>query len=283
MITILYNPWANNGRGEKEAKEALMHLSGDKAFMDICHVRDYREFFGQMQEEDEVVLCGGDGTLQHFVNEMPEEALNTKLYYYPVGSGNDFGNDIEWHKEKGPIYLNDYLKQLPVAEFQGKKRYFINNFAMGIDGYVCEKADEHRKRKKQKINYTAIALKGLLYDYKPGNARVITDEGEYSFKNVWMAPTMKGRYFGGGMMVAPMQNRLDEDGMLTLVVVHQKSRLRLLSIFPKIFKGEHVTYADTVSFLCVKHAKVIFDRPTSVQIDGEVYRNVQEYEVFAKK
>ncbi|SFQ03548.1 Diacylglycerol kinase family enzyme [Lachnospiraceae bacterium XBB1006] len=283
MITILYNPWANNGRGEKEAKEALMSVKGDKAFLSITHVRDYRDFFAKMQPEDQVILCGGDGTLQHFINDIPTGALKTQIYYYPVGSGNDFGNDIGFKKEQGPVLLNPYMEHLPMVKFHGERRLFLNNFAMGIDGYVCEKADEHRKRKKQKINYTAIALKGLLYEYKPCKAKVITEDGTYLFDNVWMAPTMKGRYFGGGMMVAPMQNRLDEAGALTLVVVHQKHRTRLLTIFPKIFKGEHVKYTDTVSFFQVRHAKVQFDRPVSVQIDGEVYRNVQEYEVFASR
>jgi diacylglycerol kinase family enzyme len=283
MIYILYNPLANNGRGEKAAEGTFENLSGEKIFMDIRQVGEYRQFFEGLDKQDEVVLCGGDGTLQCFINEIPKEALQFRLYYCPAGSGNDFANDVGMEKGGKPVLLNPYLEHLPVVEFNGMQRYFLNNFAMGIDGYVCEKADEYKKRHRKKVNYTGIALKGLAYDYKPCKVTVTLEDGVQEFEHVWMTPTMKGRYFGGGMKVAPMQERLDEENWLTLVVVHQKSRFRLLSVFPKIFKGEHVGYTDVVSFFKVKHAKVTFEHPVSVQIDGEVYRNVQEYEVFAEK
>ena len=40
-------------------------------------------------------------------------------------------------------------------------------------------------------------------------------------------------------------------------------------------------YKDSVTFLTTKHAKVEFEHPVSVQIDGETYLQVKEYEVFA--
>ena len=281
MIYILFNPLANNGRGKQDAEDFMMGIRGDKVFLDIRNITNYCDFFDSLQKGDQVVISGGDGTLQHFVNDIPEEALEHTLLYYPAGSGNDFCNDIEYKKEDGFVELNSYIEKLPRVRFRDKELKFINNFAMGIDGFVCEKADEHRKRKKQKINYTQIALKALLYEYKPCRAKVILDNEEYEFDNVWMAPTMKGRYYGGGMKVAPNQDRNREDEMLTLVVVHHKNRMKLLSIFPKIFKGEHISYTDVISFFEVRHAKVEFERPVSIQIDGETYLDVKEYEVFA--
>ncbi len=281
MIYILYNPLANNGRGKQDAESYMMKVAGDKVFVDIRSISNLGGFFENLDVEDKVVISGGDGTLQHWINEIPEEALKHRLLYYPTGSGNDFCNDIDYKKEEGFVELNSYIENLPRVIFDGKERRFLNNFAMGIDGYVCEKADEHRKRKKQKINYTTIALKALAYGYKPCKAKIILEDETHEFEHVWMAPTMKGRFYGGGMMIAPMQDRVAEDGMLTLVVVHQKSRMKLLQIFPKIFKGEHIVHTDTVSFFRVKHAKVQFEFPVSIQIDGETYLNVQEYEVYA--
>ncbi|MCR4955876.1 MAG: diacylglycerol kinase family protein [Lachnospiraceae bacterium] len=281
MIYVLYNPLANNGRGKEEAEAAMMKMKGDKVFLDIRKAREIPLFLDSMKEEDVLVISGGDGTLHHFANQLQGYELKHKIYFYPAGSGNDFCNDIEYNKENGPVEINSYLEHLPYAQFKGIRKYFLNNYSMGIDGYVCEKADEHRKRKKQKINYTSIALKGLAYDFKPSRAKITIDNKCYEFEDVWMAPTMKGRFVGGGMMVAPMQERSAKDHSLTLVVVHAKHRSRLLSIFPKIFEGKHVGYTNYVSFFNVKHAKVEFDRPMPVQIDGEVYLNVKEYEVFA--
>lgn len=281
MIYILANPKANNGRGRKEAEKFLEGQKGDKTFINVQDMKDYESFFGALEPDDLIVIAGGDGTLQHFINDMPESALEHKIYFYPCGSGNDFGHDIGYDKADGWIEMNTYLAHLPVARFQGRERRFINNVAMGIDGYVCEKADEHRRHSKRKVNYTAIALKGLLLEYKPCKAWVTTEEGTFEYENVWMAPAMKGRFFGGGMMITPMQDRNNEEQTLTIAVVHQKNRFKLLGIFPKIFTGEHVGYKESISFLTTRHAKVEFEHPVSVQIDGETYLQVKEYEVWS--
>ena len=80
------------------------------------------------------------------------------------------------------------------------------------------------------------------------SARVTIDGRTEEYKNVWMAPTMNGRYFGGGMMVTPSQDRLNSDRELSIVVVSCKSRLRLLTVFPKIFKGNHVKQTKMFQF-----------------------------------
>jgi diacylglycerol kinase family enzyme len=99
------------------------------------------------------------------------------------------------------------------------------------------------------------------------------------FENVWMTPTMLGRFFGGGMMCAPGQDRLNEDGTVSLMVMRCKSKLRTLLLFPSIFKGEHVKVTDIVSVFKGHEIHVRFDRPTALQIDGEVFSGVSEYTV----
>lgn len=36
-----------------------------------------------------MILCGGDGTLNRFVNDVNGMNIPNKLYYYPTGTGND--------------------------------------------------------------------------------------------------------------------------------------------------------------------------------------------------
>ena len=93
------------------------------------------------------------------------------------------------------------------------------------------------KEKKKAINYTAIALRGLLREFSPRRATVTVDGVTKEYERVWLAPTTNGRYFGGGMKIAPNQDRLDPDGKITFIIVHDLSRPRILPIFPEIFKG----------------------------------------------
>ena len=89
---------------------------------------------------------------------------------------------------------------------------------------------------------------------------------------------MKGRFYGGGMMATPHQNRLDPDKNVTCMVMNGAGKIRTLIAFPSIFKGEHVK-KKIVHVMKGKHVKVRFDRPVALQIDGETVLNVSEYEV----
>ena len=130
-------------------------------------------------------------------------------------------------------------------------------------------------------NYTAIAIKGLLFHYKTPNATITVDGVTKNYKKVWLAPTMKGRFYGGGMMVAPKQSRFDEERTVTSVVMYGSGKLKTLTVFPTIFKGEHVKHSEMVEVRKGKRVTVEFDRPTALQIDGETVLNVTKYEVFA--
>ena len=135
--------------------------------------------------------------------------------------------------------------------------------------------NNENKTPNKKINYTAIAIKGLLVDFKPRHVKIEIDGQTYEYDNVWLAPTMKGRYYGGGMMVAPGQDRLSDK--LTVVVYSCKSKIKSLITFPLIFEGKHVEKKDVVKVFTGNKVHVTYDAPCAAQIDGETVLNVKEY------
>ena len=265
MKYYLYNPLANNGLKENLPDVELIDASK----------LSYRKFFSGLKKDDEVVLIGGDGTINHLVNEIDCEKLKNKVYLLGNGTGNDFLNDINETTGK-EILLNDYLKNLPTVRVKGMERKFINNMGLGIDGYCCEVADRIKARNpNKKINYTSIAVKGLLFFFKPCRATIEVDDLTYEYDNVWLAPTMKGRYFGGGMMIAPGQLRSSDK--LTVVVYTCKSKLKTLINFPLIIEGKHIQKTDMVKILTGNKVHVVFSRPCAAQIDGDTVLDVDEY------
>lgn len=265
MKYYLYNPLANNGIKTNVPDADLIDAS----------TLDYADFFGGLKPEDEVVLVGGDGTINYLINHIDTDALTNNVYLYGNGTGNDFLNDIG--EEVGrEVLLNKYLKNLPVAKVNGKEYKFINNMSFGIDGYCCEEADRIKARTPNKeINYTKIAIKGLLYAYKPRHAWIEVDGKSYEYDNVWLAPSMKGRYCGGGMMLAPGQDRFS--GKLSVIVYKSRSKLLSLMNFPKIFDGSHVKLTKMVKVMEGNNVHVKFSEPSAVQIDGETVLGVTEY------
>ena len=102
-----------------------------------------------------------------------------------------------------------------------------------------------------------------------------------SMSSTVLAPSMNGRYYGGGMEVAPRQDRLNPERKLSLVIMHGSGKLKTLMVFPSIFKGEHVKHEEMVAVHEGREIRVAFDRPVALQIDGETRLNVTEYTVRA--
>lgn len=279
MIHILYNPLANNRHGNKAIKEISDKFPNEKiSVLDITKT-EIIGLFKSTPEDDKIILTGGDGTLNNFINSCGDFHIVHTIYYYPSGSGNDFIRDLNEPLENGMVCLNKYIKDLPIVTVNGKSYRFLNGIGFGVDGYCCEESDRLKAKYKMKFNYSLIALKGLLFDYKPTNATIEVDGKIYKYTNVWMAPVMKGKYFGGGVMIAPMQNRLNKEHTVTAITAHCKSVLKLLFIFPSIYKGNHIKYTNVVDFYTGHNITVTFDRPTALQIDGETVRNVLTYTV----
>ncbi len=266
MKYYLYNSKANNGiRPNVPAGTELVDAVGI----------DYPEYLKNLNPDDEVVLVGGDGTVNYFINAVNPDKIRNNIYLLGSGTGNDFLNDIG--KQPGEeVLLNPYFEKLPTVYVNGLEKLFINNMGFGIDGYCCEVADQIKKEKPQeKINYSGIAIKGLLFHFKPAHAEITVDGKKYDFDDVWIAPTMKGKFYGGGMKMAPDQDRFS--GKLTVVVYHAKSKIKALKTFPSIFKGEHTSNTDMVSVFTGNEIKVCFSHSCAAQIDGETVLNVREY------
>ena len=277
---VLYNPLSSTGKGEEKARR-LINILGENArvdFQSLIDIEDKRAFLDQLPADTIPVITGGDGTLSRFVNELKGNPTRD-IYYYPAGTGNDFLNDLGKTGDTEPFLLNPYITDLPKIHFNGETHTFINGVGYGIDGYVCEEGDRIRKKTGKPINYTGTAVKGLLYAYKRTFATVTVDGNTMTFPYVWMTPTMLGRYFGGGMMCAPGQDRLNPEGTVSLMVMRCKSKIRTLLLFPSIFKGNHIRKTDIVSVFKGHEMYVKFDRPTALQIDGEVFSGITEYTV----
>ena len=207
---VLYNPHAGNGRGQTAARALTGVLPDDTLrFWDLTELCDLDTFFDGLPQADAVILAGGDGTLNRFLNDMVRLPLTRDLYYFATGSGNDFFTDIGHQKGDAPCLLNPYLTDLPTVEVNGQTHRFLNGVDYGINGYCCQEGDRLRQ--------------------------------------------------------------------LSVMVYHCPGKLRALSVFPSIFKGEHVRHTDMVEILTGRDIQVEFDRPTPLQIDGETILGVTSY------
>jgi len=274
---VLYNKNAGKKEDSGEVKRLSEIFRDELKFLDVKEI-DHKQLIAGMEKDDFIVVSGGDGTLNNFVNRTEGVAYPGEILYFPNGSGNDFARDLGYQKGSNPFPVSEYIKKLPCVVVDGKKYRFINGVGYGIDGYCCQMGDELKKTGKQEINYTGIAIKGLLFHYKPTNAKVTVDGVTKEYKKVWLAPTMFGHYYGGGMMPTPKQDRKDDT--VSVMVYYGKGKLKSLIVFPSLFKGEHVKHTEMIDVRCGKEITVEFDRPTPLQIDGETILGVTSYTAY---
>lgn len=278
MVHILYNPKSNCAVDiSTPLKKAQEHFKNcEVKTVNILEIEDMKAYFDTLAPNDEVVLLGGDGTINVFCNKLRGYEIKNKIYMFKAGTGNDFIRDVAESDFENTelLQINEYIENLPVVTVNGKEYLFINNVGYGIDGRVCTAAEEEKEKGKESINYTTLAIKLLLTQYKSNGATVTVDGKKHHYKRVWMTPVMNGRYYGGGMMPCPAQDRKGDT--LSCCVIHSTNALQTLLIFPSIFKGEHIKHTKKVEVLCGKEIKVEFDSPRDVQIDGETIRGITE-------
>lgn len=280
MHIVLYNTKAGTNNNVEELRKLEKAVNEELKFVDILSIKDYNEFFSGLGENDLIILTGGDGTINCFVNNTEGIDFSNEILYFPNGTGNDFAHDLGCAKECDPFPITEYLKDLPTVVIKGKKYRFINNVGYGIDGYCSQVGDDLKKVSPDKVNYTAIAIKGLLFHYKTTNAKITVDGKTHTYRKVWLAPTMNGRFYGGGMMPTPDQDRKSADKKLSVMVLYGTGKLKTLMVFPSIFKGEHIKHTEMVEILTGHEITVEFDRPTPLQIDGETILDVTSYTAF---
>ena len=282
MVHILYNPKSNCGKDFDNLLENVKDFYKDTqtSSVDITLVDDIKALFTGFDDGDDVVIVGGDGTLNVMCNKLRGYEIKNRVFLYKAGTGNDFLRDVLGEDSDAQVVqINEYIDNLPVVTINGKEYLFINNVGYGIDGKVCTAAEDMREKGKKDINYTTLAIKLLLTSYKSNGAKVTVDGKTRSFKRVWLAPVMNGLFYGGGMMPTPKQDRNGTD--LSCCVIHSACALQILMLFPSLFKGEHIKDKKKVDIMSGKEIKVVFDAPQDVQIDGEIIRDV--YEISTRK
>ena len=122
---ILYNPLAGSGSCTKKAQILAQQNNAECTIIDMTLADNYDSIVEKAANNDKIIICGGDGTLNHFINKVTIDNLNRDIYYYPAGTGNDFFNDVGGADKDGLIKINDYIKNLPSVHTENGKQFFI--------------------------------------------------------------------------------------------------------------------------------------------------------------
>jgi diacylglycerol kinase family enzyme len=77
-----------------------------------------------------------------------------------------------------------------------------------------------------------------------------------------------GRFYGGGFNPVPEAD--PSDGMMDVLLIKKVSRLQVAKVVGKYKSGRYRELHDLVRHFKTKELKIICDKPTAVNLDGEL-------------
>ncbi|MDX1996559.1 MAG: hypothetical protein SF066_02480 [Thermoanaerobaculia bacterium] len=146
--------------------------------------------------------------------------------------------------------------------------YFAGVAGLGFDSEVARHAQGVRLLRGRAI-YVYSVLRALG-SFRPPTLTLRSDGGDYHGPAMLVAFGNIHRY-GGGVAIAP--DARPDDGLLDVVIVGAVSKLELLRVFPRAYRGAHVPHAS-IAILRARHLEVALDRPLAVYGDGEAMAEV---------
>ncbi|HVH41460.1 MAG TPA: diacylglycerol kinase family protein [Labilithrix sp.] len=209
-----------------------------------------------------VIAVGGDGTIHEVVNGLMsakrQSNVSAQLGIIGQGTGGDLRKTLGIeHRLDRYVEAIASGKQRPldVGKFTGGGKtdhYFVNILSAGMGGLVDRYVADASRLFGGKAAYFGASLKALL-NARLGNVRVtVTNDrgdgrGAQTEEHVirsFMIAVCNGKYFGGGMKVAPMATV--DDGVFEIVALGATSKLGFAMTSGSIYSGEHIGQAGTV-------------------------------------
>ncbi len=279
-VALIANPHAGGGRGEEAARAALAAFeglgvrprllrtggAGDARRLAAAAARDGASLVG---------AAGGDGTLHEVVNGVLDagEAPTARpaVAAVPVGGGNDYARMLGLAgldpAAAARAIAGGVARPVDVARLTGGDagpEHVLNNIGLAF-GALANEARERTRWLGGELSYFVAGLLALA-TFQPDSLVVQVDDVSIQGRFL-VAHLGVGRYCGAGIDFAPATRH--DDGLLDVVLVTERSKLRAVLEWPRITRGAQ---RHDVAFLRGRRVRVIGPRGLLLHVDGEVRR-----------
>jgi diacylglycerol kinase (ATP) len=249
-VALVVNPVSGKRQGERIATDVgrlLQSLGHETARIQGDDARHAREQLTKAFETgvDTVVVVGGDGALHDVLPVVVGRDVTVGLL--PAGTGNDtarsLGIPVKDPRAAARVLLGGHTRHIDLAQTDSamgeEKEYVVTVVASGFDSKVNERANAMTwPRGNMRYNISIVAelreFQPLLFE--------ITLDGEMIEREAMLVAVGNGPSFGGGLRIC--EGASMDDGLLDVVVINPLSKLKLLRVFPKLYRGTHVTIPE---------------------------------------
>ena len=282
-VRVLLNPKAGSGASMRRLPAILRELETAGVIAETAETRGPRDAARLVREAhsdgvDCVAVVGGDGTLneavQAFIGPDGEAVPGPVLGLIPSGTGGDFrrtfglGTSVEEAVARlvssppRPVDLG--LLKLEGLDGSELRSAFVNVASFGISGLTDRIVNSSPKWIGGRAAFFLGATRASLV-YRNQPVRVTVDERLLCDGPMFNVAVANGRYFGGGMKIAPDAD--PSDGRLDVVGIGDLSWLESVSLSRHNYAGSHVATEGVRSARGRRISAEPLSRSTDVLID----------------
>jgi YegS/Rv2252/BmrU family lipid kinase len=234
---------------------------------------------------DLIVAVGGDGTCNEVVNGFFEPAQpgeparpirpGAAFAVLPRGTGGDLRRTLQLDNDllrsagrlKGAAAPTD-VGRCDFIDDQGKpaSRFFINVGEVGVGAKVVKIANDSSKVLGGKLTFMLASLRALA-GWRDLNLKVSFDGAPAEELKVTTIAIANGRYFGGGMMVAPEASL--SDGLFHITVWTGFGLTDFILKSGTMYDGTHVKLKGTRTLTARSVQVESADAAAAIECDGE--------------
>ena len=230
-------------------------------------------------EELRLYACGGDGTL----NEVMAGAaghVNAAVTVFSGGSGNDFVKIFDDPKAFFDLHRLMDAEEATFDLIQCNEDLALNICSVGLDARIGTDVSRYKRLPllhgfQAYVASTVVnVMKGISEHYvvEIDGERI---DGEHTFVCV-----CNGRFYGGGFNPIPEAD--PTDGMLDVLLVKKITRMQVPAIIGKYKNGRYKELSEFARYIKTDRVKIFCDKPTPVNLDGEL-RMAQTIEMSVAK
>ena len=218
-------------------------------------------------KEYRLYACGGDGTL----NEVVQGAAghdNAAVTVFSGGSGNDF---VKLFDDPKAFFDLERLMDPEEATFdliRCNDDIAMNICSVGLDARIGTDVS-HYKRLPLLHGFRAYVASTVVNVIKGISEHYVVElNGKRIDGKQTMICVCNGRYYGGGFNPVPEAD--PSDGLLDVLLVKKVSRLQVPGVVGKYKDGRYKELPHLVRHYRTKSIKIICDKPSHVNLDGEL-------------